>query len=78
MRRVPKPKVSSDEDVDMVGGKVEKDTIPHDPTDERWRKKFIEEYMKSSKFEEFIEEFKKKKLAEGDATWSDVASPRVG
>jgi hypothetical protein len=42
-----------------------------------WREKFIKDYMKSSKFEDFIKVFKAEKLAAGDTTWVDVVSPRA-
>lgn len=47
-------------------------------TEENRRKRVIEEYMKSDRFEKFIEKFKKEKLADGDTTWADVVSPRAG
>ncbi|KAH9213754.1 hypothetical protein DL95DRAFT_505104 [Leptodontidium sp. 2 PMI_412] len=47
-------------------------------TEENRRKRVIEEYMKSDRFEKFIEKFKKEKLEDGDTTWADVVSPRAG
>ncbi|KAK0105269.1 hypothetical protein ONS95_004345 [Cadophora gregata] len=46
-------------------------------TEENRRKGIIEKYMKSGRFEKFIEMFMKEKLAEGDTTWANVTSPRA-
>ena len=40
------------------------------------REEIVEKYFRSSKFEEFFEEFKKGKHAEGDLPWADSVSPR--
>src|SRR2546423_403846 len=40
------------------------------------RKERVEKYFRSSKFEEFLEEFKKSKLVEGNLSGADSVSPR--
>jgi hypothetical protein len=46
------------------------------PGYESKREEMVEKYFRSSKFEEFFEEFKNSKLAEGDLSWADSVSPR--
>lgn len=42
-----------------------------------YRARIVELYFTSSKFEEFFEELKAKKIGEGDASWTDAVSPRT-
>jgi hypothetical protein len=40
------------------------------------REAVVEVYMKSSKFDDFFDKLKVKKLAEGDLSWTEAISPR--
>ncbi|KAJ5035041.1 uncharacterized protein L3040_008303 [Drepanopeziza brunnea f. sp. 'multigermtubi'] len=75
MRKHPKEKDNNNKDTSATYTAADQSVIA--TGEESWRKKFIKDYMKSSKFEAFIKVFKAEKLAAGDTTWVDVVSPRA-